>query len=592
MDFTKIRVHDGSQNNGFEELVCQLAHLQRPDGAKTFVRKEGAGGDAGVECYWVLNDGSEIGWQAKYFTDRMDDSKWGQVDRSFKTAFEKHPNLKKFIVSIPLDLTDSRRIGPSGKPVVSALDKWNALLDTWHQVAVDEGRDIEFEFWGKHELTQFLSVDDPMYSGRAIYWLNQPVLGMDVFESITLRSKDSLGDRYTPESHIDLPVVENFDALGAGAKWWQKLKEKNGKLKDQHGQFFSKFGNKDAKTLQEWFLEKEWVDSLESISLKIINLINDSLKNRSFLYNLDQMKASCEELLKHEGEIVQHENGDITETRRSFSGEFSVIQSLFYSYREFAHFLSSKLIKIAAVRAVLLHGEAGIGKSHLLCDLSFRRIGENHPTVFLLGQHYEGGNLLDTLRSSLDLSKCTNAQVLGALDAAGDAHKGRTLIIVDAINEGLHRDDWQNHIRAFLTEIAKYPNISVLLSCRTSYLDYMIPKSTDEDCLIRIQHFGFQGYEHRAAEKYMSKQGISKPSVPILAPEFTNPLFLKTCCQALKENGMTSFPKGMHGLTQLFEFFLESVEKTVANRKKIQSIRTDYKNCSQGFCFCALSEQF
>ena len=49
MDFTKIRAYDGSQNKGFEELVCQLAHLQKPEKAKTFVRKEGAGGDAGLQ---------------------------------------------------------------------------------------------------------------------------------------------------------------------------------------------------------------------------------------------------------------------------------------------------------------------------------------------------------------------------------------------------------------------------------------------------------------------------------------------------------------------------------------------------------------
>ena len=586
IDFSKIKVHDGSKNNGFEELVCQLAHLQKPDEAKTFVRKEGAGGDAGVECYWVLNDNSEIGWQAKYFTAKMSSSRWSQIDESFKTAFEKHPNLKKYIICLPLDRTDSRKMGKGGEQVVSVLDEWNDKMESWKALAKEKGRDIEFVFWGKHELTQFLSVDDPMYSGRALYWFNEPVLRMDAFKSITLRSKDSLGDRYTPESHIHLPITENFDALVTSDKWWKKLKEKNGKLIDQHDQLLGKLGNKEALPLQEWN------DDLESISLKIINLINDSLKNKSFLQNLDQMKALCEELLKLEGKILQHKNGDITETRIQSSDEFFVIQSFFYSYREFARFLESKLVNVAVTRAILLHGEAGIGKSHLLCDLSLHQIEESHPTVFLLGQHYEGGNPLDTLRSLLDLSKHTNAQVLGALDAAGEAYKARALIIVDAINEGLHRDDWQNHIRAFLTEVSKYPNISVLLSCRTSYLDYMIPDSADENCLIQIQHFGFQGYEHRAAEKYMSKQGISKPSAPILAPEFSNPLFLKTCCQALKENEMTSFPKGMHGLTQLFEFFLESVEKTVAKRKRYNPSEKIIKTALKDFASVLFPNNF
>lgn len=567
MNFYNIRSYDGSQNNGFEELICQLAHLQKPDNAKTFVRKEGAGGDAGVECYWVLSDNSEICWQAKYFMGEMNSSRWGQLDESFITALEKHPNLKKYVICLPLDKADSRKT-IKGKKTVSVQDDWNKRLEKWQKLADEDNRSIEFEFWGKHELTQFLTIDDPMYSGRALYWLNELVLGLDAFKSIALKSKDSLGERYTPEFHIDLPVVENFSALATSPEWWKKLKEKNSELKDQQEQFCRRFGNKETSVLKELFLEKEWIDSVEDVSSKITNLISERIRNRSFLDSIDEIKALCEKLLMHESEAVQDENGDVTETRREFSGEYSVIKSLFYSHREFVHFLDSKLVKIAKIKAALLYGEAGIGKSHLLCDLSLRRIEQNQPTVFLLGQHYDGGNPLDTLRSALDLSSYTNAQVLGALDAAGEACKARTLIILDAINEGLQRDDWYNHIRAFLTEISKYPNVSLLLSCRTSYLNYMLPDSANEDCLVKIHHLGFQGYEHRAAEKYMSKQGISKPSAPILAPEFTNPLFLKTCCQALKENGMTSFPRGMHGVTQLFDFFLQSVERTVAKRKK------------------------
>lgn len=536
--------------------------MQKPDKAKTFVRKEGAGGDAGIECYWILDDSSEIGWQAKYFNGEMNPSRWRQLDESFKTALKKHPNLKKYVISFPLDRTDARKM-IKGNKTVSVQDEWNKRVEKWQKLAGDENRTIEFEFWGKHELTQFLTIDDPMYSGRALYWLNEPVLGMDAFKSITFKSRDSLGERYTPEFHINLPVVKNFDALATSPEWWEKLIEKNSKLRDQQEQFSRKFGNKEASILQ-----KEWVDSLEGISLKITALISRSLKNRNFLDNLDEIESLCEKFLSYENTTVRNEDGEEVQISRSFSGEYSVIKSLFYFYREFTRFLDSKLIKMSGIRAALLHGEAGIGKSHLLCDLSLGRIDQNRPTVFLLGQHYEGGNPLNTLKSALDLSGHNNAQVLGALDAAGEASKGKTLVIIDAINEGLHRDDWHNHVRAFLTDISKFPNISILLSCRTSYLNYILPDSVNENCLVQIHHRGFQGYEHRAAEKYMSKQGISKPSAPILAPEFTNPLFLKACCQALKEKGMTSFPKGMHGLTQLFDFFLQSIEKTVSKRKK------------------------
>ena len=70
LDFSKIRMHEDSQNSAFEELICQLARLSRPENAKSFIRKEGAGGDAGVEYFWRLKDGSEHAWQAKYFKNQ------------------------------------------------------------------------------------------------------------------------------------------------------------------------------------------------------------------------------------------------------------------------------------------------------------------------------------------------------------------------------------------------------------------------------------------------------------------------------------------------------------------------------------------
>ena len=128
--------------------------------------------------------------------------------------------------------------------------------------------------------------------------------------------------------------------------------------------------------------------------------------------------------------------------------------------------------------------------------------------------------------------------------------------------------NWHNHIIGFLSDVSKFSNIAILLSCRSTYLRYILPDNINENRLVRIGHLGFQGYEHRAAEKYLSQQGISKPSAPMLAPEFTNPLFLKTCCQALKANKQTTFPKGLHGITRLFDFYIQSVEKIVARHKR------------------------
>lgn len=89
--FQDIRSYEGSQNTGFEELCCQLAGLETGDGRVEFLRK-GRGADAGVECFIKHADGSERGWQAKY-VESWDASLEGQLNKSVRTALDKHPSL-------------------------------------------------------------------------------------------------------------------------------------------------------------------------------------------------------------------------------------------------------------------------------------------------------------------------------------------------------------------------------------------------------------------------------------------------------------------------------------------------------------------
>jgi len=563
INFAKIRAFDGSQNSGFEELVCQLAHLEKPANAKTFVRKEGAGGDAGVECYWILDDDRETCWQAKYFMSEMNSSRWSQLDESFKTALSKHPCMSTYVVCLPRDKTDSRKTGKGGKKVISVEDEWKARVEKWAAFATAAGRTVAFKFWGKHEFTAMLAIDDPRYSGRCLYWFNEAVLRSETLRHLTLKSRETLGDRFTPEFHVDLPIALLFDGLCANDRWWSDISVHKAGLEEQYDQFIrfvasGKSGDTSGIDLI----------SLESAYTACIVLLTAWLKNRPARCDLKALKEAQRNLDKQfrnlcdliEGKTVNEESG--SRNFRHYSG------SVYSSLREIASFLQSRKAQAYAIGAVFLHGEAGIGKSHLLCDLALHRAGVKLPTIFLLGAQYGGGNPLDFVRKGLDLHQFSNNQVLGAIDAAGEAGNCRALMVIDAINEGPCRDQWRDFIRGFLSDISSFENISLVISCRSTYCRYMLPDSVDENCLVQIHHQGFQGFEHRAAEKYLSAQGISKPSTPILAPEFSNPLFLKTCCKALRISGQRSFPKGLSGLTQLFEFYLESVENTIAVKKQ------------------------
>ena len=218
IDFKTIRPYNGSHNNAFEELVCQLALLSRPENAEFFTRKEGSSGDAGVECFWKLKDGSEHAWQAKYFLNTITDQQWQQISKSVKTALNKHQKLKKYYICLPLNRTDQRQNNKK-----SQLDKWKKKVAEWKKIVKSKDMNVEFEFWGASEILSMLSTDTPCFSGRALYWFNSPILQIQHLKDIAEKSKQSLGKRFSPELNVDLPIVKSFEGIGLTPNWHQRV---------------------------------------------------------------------------------------------------------------------------------------------------------------------------------------------------------------------------------------------------------------------------------------------------------------------------------------------------------------------------------
>ena len=202
IDFSRIQSYDGSQNKGFEEMVCQLAKLSKPENAKEFIRKEGAGGDAGVECYWKLQDGSEHAWQAKYFLSPLRTSQWRQISRSVESALSKHPALTKYYICLPRDRGDSRRSSKKRKEITSEFDKWNQHVQKWKAMAAKKSMQVEFEYWGAHEILLMLQRGTDDFAGIAKSWIGTPIHSTDVYPY-----------RNFPIDIVDKKIKEETDKL-------------------------------------------------------------------------------------------------------------------------------------------------------------------------------------------------------------------------------------------------------------------------------------------------------------------------------------------------------------------------------------------
>jgi hypothetical protein len=562
VDFARIRPHRGSRNTGFEELCSQLAHLTAPAGS-SFVRT-GAGADAGVECYVILADGQELGWQSKYIFG-WDTSLASQLDKSIKAALAKRPRMTEFTVCLPFDLPDP--LPPEG---LGARQKWDAWKLKWERKAAQQKRKLSIKLWDASALGRMLGTDDPAYSGRLVYWFDEPSLTSKWFTEQLEKAKAALGRRYTPETNIELPIRQKFLAFArdpflddVAQNWRRRFVDLSGSavvalrrlagdgivlsevddLATAVSTFEAVFSG-DPTAEDATFPLDEWVGVADTCL---------SAVRQAFTWVYDQPPGEPEHGTRP-GDWARHRLFRLSDLLEDISGS-----------------LGGEMWRLANARAVLLKGPAGIGKSHLLADVVQHQVHLGRPAIFMLGSTLEHGEPWGHMMAELDLPSGMQVKhLLGALDAAAEASGVRALVVVDAINERNGPDIWPHRLAAFLKVAEQFPRLSVALSCRSTFVHHLVPDSL-EDFLVQVEHRGFGETAGDAARAYLGVRGFVLPGAPNLAPEFDNPLFLKTCCDALEKEGKKEIPRGLRGVTAIFSFYRHAVVKAVSDRMKLEA---------------------
>jgi hypothetical protein len=563
LDWKAVRPLDGSSASGFEELCSQLARVESPHGSR-FERKGTP--DAGVECYTVLGDGSEWGWQAKYF-DGLGDSQWSQLDDSVKTALEKHPLLVRYFICIPLDRPDGRIPGRQ-----SAKERWDVHVTKWSGWATGRGMAVEFIYWGRHELLERLSLTQ--HAGRLKFWFD--VHGFDGawFQARLEEAVRTAGPRYTPEIHFELPIAAELEAFGRTEKFFDRIKAHAKGIRKQLQTFIYSKSKVTESTL-------DTVAAAASVKVQEVLNALSAVKNQpvgNLPFNNIAIQVSAAEAaisdvenllltLEREQEAKPGEAEKKHAPRSYGSNPFRECQHHLYTLLSELRNTREALEHAEAVAGsalMLLKGAAGTGKTHLLCDVTKQRVAANRPTVLLMGQQFVSTDPPWTQATQqLDLAGISAQEFVGALEAAAQAANCRALVMIDAINEGSGRLIWPSHMAAFLMHLERSQWIGVLLSVRSSYEEIIVPDEV-RNRACPVTHYGFADHEYDATRTFFVHYGLELPSTPLLAPEFRNPLFLKTLCRGLQEIGERRLPRGLHGITATFNLYLSAINQRLA----------------------------
>ena len=563
VDWRSIRPLNGGRDKGFEELCSQLARSEVADCAR-FVRKGSP--DAGVECYAIFGNDSECAWQAKYFLT-LGDSQWPQIDRSVRTALQKHPRLTHYVVCLPMDLPDARVPGQE-----SALAKWNSHVEKWAKWASERGMMVDFAYWGSSELLERLS--SPEHIGRLRFWFGTTGFDDGWFARRFEEARDTAGPRYTPEVHVDLPIAGRFEAFGRTNHFFDRTIALIRGLATEWASACSPGPSR---------LGKEWDPGVEAAIRAFGNDAVVQTAKATIEKAIDEIVAAGSAMeVQPSGTLPFNCTADkVAAVEAAVDGVVEHLSTRQTQHRAFSQYryqfetFAGKLRKVreelreaqrwGGAKVMIVRGQTGTGKTHLLCDITRRRLAEGCPSVLLLGQSFTSDSApWPQAAELLDASDSSAAEFVGALECAAQAAGVRALVLIDALNEGRGLSVWQTHLPGFLAHFTRSDWVGIVISIRSSY-DGLISEEVREHAVVAT-HRGFGEHSYDAMRTFFTYYGLDLPSTPLIAPEFGSPLFLKTLCLGLQGQGETRLRKDIHGITGIFSLYISSVDKRVATR--------------------------
>lgn len=403
-------------------------------------------------------------------------------------------------------------------------------------------------------------------------------------------AKDAAGPRYTSDVNVELPIKEIFDGIGRTDAVFEEIEGYRKALRDAYRSIGcikpSKYKNQ---------IVRENLKQIRSVGKTYIGLAEKFGLDQSKALDLKSIIGATDKISKHfapvERYIWDFERKEEEEQREKAkaegreqygygqSEELRDLKSLEHSLRVFSnaissidYFAKSHKARLLNEPVLLILGQAGMGKTHLVCDITKNRLNAGlPPTVIVLGEKLlDINDSLEAVFSAVSL-RGSKKQLLSELNATGKKAMRRSLIIVDAINEA-DRRGWKSGVRAMVKELKQYPWVGLVMTCRVPFQHLYLPNRIK---FITELHQGFADNELEAMTAFFNFYGLSLPQVPLLISEFSSPLFLSCFCKTAKDikggkakvaKGIKDLALGQVGMTKILEDFYISKEQWIVKK--------------------------
>jgi len=424
-----------------------------------------------------------------------------------------------------------------------------AIRETWRSPTLQEGIRLDKEWFSKH-LQDAAKAAEP---------------------------------RYTPQLTIDVPVAGAFESLGRTARWQSSVRELIKKVSNS-----AKSWSRGLKTSQSdpalSSFPAEGREPAEQLLAKL-SQVQDGLGH---LLGKQPQSSSIAEIANGVTETLdlakdcltialedleaQHGKGKADSAGfRQFMAEYQLsfpaqhvdsAREIIKVLEELDQWLQKPQAYLSVASAMLLLGPAGIGKTHSICDIALDRHQRELRSLVFLGEQFTAGEPWVQIRQLLGISATLSRDdLLETLNRIGAGTGYPLIIFIDAVNETRPRDVWYTRLATVIEQVSRYPWLRLCVSCRSTYVEDAIAPNVQ---IPQVEHTGFAGVEFDACFEFFRFYGLEPPSMPLMQPEFLNPLFLRLVCESLRDAGVTRLPEGMVGISEVVRYLLNSKNTKLA----------------------------
>lgn len=567
IQFETIKPHRGDQRWAFEEL-CFLLFADEFRVRGEAVRREGAGGDGGLEGY--IHDGAGrvvLGLQAKYFVGKPFDAQWWpKMSDSVETALKAnahHAAMERYVICTPRTFTESQR------------KRWDGLCGKWKAMAKKLGYKTPpgFEHWDFAKLEGLLL--QPKMRGHLLYWFGYPHFDLGRCQDLNRATTLGLHERFRPDLHTPTECEAELHRFLRTQRFWEEFCEFTSRLVgpvlDGSWPNKSDFPESMTGAVETFRSKREALRTLLGdgcrFPVSFRNVRDAGRELTEGAYSLEETyeeHLDCQRRSGNDAALGRQRKSSF-EQRREDLGDTPNVGG-------WAHWFDD-LRLLPDAQCLLVLGPPGGGKSHTMAKAVQGYQESGGAVLFVEGRRFTSANdpwtqflrWADFPGGVRDFLDCFSALAESAPARAGGAALSG-LICIDALNETPHREVWLNHLEGFAAELKNHPNLKLLVSCRTDFADLTVSQAIREekaDAWRVIEQPGLGAAVFEAAQRYLAAYKVRGAEVLAMAEEMENPLFLKVFCEAFEDSEV---PPGARSLPSILTKYIDRKAQKIGAR--------------------------